>query len=251
MRKWSVIIPTLWRSDRISKLINDLDATSRINEIILIDNAPEQAPKTISSPKLKIISKGENIFVNPAWNWGIQEAVNEYVVLCNDDIAFDMKIFEELEGAGLSDAAIGCHYENFIMEQKPHGQMFLHDGHCIGKGWGCLIFIKKSNYIPIPSELKIWCGDDWIVHTHNRIYSVMWPIQTEMSTSSSLPTLNALAQKDKEIFKKSITKRMARRITLLSTEQYGKFNRMIELHYLIKRLGFAFIRRISIVWKRN
>jgi hypothetical protein len=29
-------------------------------------------------------------------------------------------------------------------------------------GWGCFIFIKKSKYITIPEELKIWYGDRYL-----------------------------------------------------------------------------------------
>ena len=33
-----------------------------------------------------------------------------------------------------------------------------------------LMFVKKSNWKPIPEELKIWYGDNWIANTNGRAF---------------------------------------------------------------------------------
>jgi hypothetical protein len=241
MKKWSVIVPTLWKSPRTTTLIADLINTSYVLEVVVIDNAPLHAAKLPSHPKLKIHSAGENIFVNPAWNWGVEMAQSEHIVLCNDDISFDMELFSHLEETNLENSVIGCHPSNFQITERSLRHFKLIRGHHIGSGWGCLLFFKKSNFSPIPNELKIWCGDDWLVLKNRIVYSAIWPIQTEMSTTSSQPKLNAIAKSDKELFNGMITKRMARRIYAMHGANYGKFNRLIEFYDSLKML----LRRFS------
>ena len=76
MEKYSIIIPTLWKSNRTDKLLKDLEECEYVDEIIVIDNSSiYETDRTIG--KIRMISKGENIYVNPAWNLGIKIAKNE------------------------------------------------------------------------------------------------------------------------------------------------------------------------------
>ena len=93
MGKYSIIIPTLWKSNRTKKLLADLQECEYVDEIILIDNTLTTV-SDITEGKLRIVSFGENIYVNPAWNWGIHNAKNALVELINDDINFNHNIFE-------------------------------------------------------------------------------------------------------------------------------------------------------------
>jgi hypothetical protein len=54
--KFSVIIPTMWCSDLIFKLLDVLNDNDMVGEIILIDNDKSKRPSQINSTKkLKII----------------------------------------------------------------------------------------------------------------------------------------------------------------------------------------------------
>ena len=79
--KYSIVIPTLWKSNRTKKLIKDLNDCQYVDEIIIIDNTGTEERDTLPTiyPKLRMVSKGENIYVNPAWNWGIELAKNDLV----------------------------------------------------------------------------------------------------------------------------------------------------------------------------
>lgn len=92
MDKYTVVIPTLWKSNRTEQLIRDLNECEFVDEIIIIDNTNiDEWDRTYR--KIRTVSKGENIYVNPAWNWGIELAKNECIALINDDINFDPNIF--------------------------------------------------------------------------------------------------------------------------------------------------------------
>jgi len=92
MDKYTVVIPTLWKSDRTKKLLSDLNECEYVDEIIVINN---QLTDVLDAKveKVRHISFGKNIYVNPAWNKGIELAKNECIALCNDDINFDPNIF--------------------------------------------------------------------------------------------------------------------------------------------------------------
>ena len=76
MDKYTVIIPTLWKSDRTKQLLSDLNACEYVDEIIVINN---QLTDVLDAKveKVRHISFGKNIYVNPAWNKGIELAKNE------------------------------------------------------------------------------------------------------------------------------------------------------------------------------
>jgi glycosyltransferase involved in cell wall biosynthesis len=103
MNKFSVIIPTLWKSNRIHQLLKDLISSEFVDEIILIDNAGKYFEYYEALDKVKLIQVKENIYVSPAWNLGVEIAKNEHIAICNDDINFNPNIFKlflvnEVEG---------------------------------------------------------------------------------------------------------------------------------------------------------
>ena len=83
---FSVVIPTLWKSDKIFKLLDDLENCPLINDIVLINNTPEFAPDIEKYNKINLYTPKENLYVNPSWNLGVGLAKNELVCLINDDV---------------------------------------------------------------------------------------------------------------------------------------------------------------------
>lgn len=84
---FSVVIPTLQRSDDLHAVVELCAAHPLVAEVLVINNAP--APLTFGSGKVRVLDQSENIFVNPAWNLGAREATGEYLAIINDDILFD------------------------------------------------------------------------------------------------------------------------------------------------------------------
>jgi hypothetical protein len=67
---FTAIIPTMWKSPRITQLITDLCASEHIGDVIVIDNNTNQSRFIPESSKISVHLMFENIYVNPSWNYG-------------------------------------------------------------------------------------------------------------------------------------------------------------------------------------
>ena len=152
MEKYSVIIPTLWMSRKLEAMMPlyyDL-----ADEIIIIDNNPKK--RFINDKRIKYLTKGHNIFVNPAWNWGAAEARNDLIIIANDDVIIPrlqelMTVFAESN----YDIA-GSDIHRCILDNKVD----INPAFQLTWGWGCFMLMRKSAYCHIPEEFKIWFGDN-------------------------------------------------------------------------------------------
>ncbi len=106
MEKYSVVIPTLWKSNRIGKLLFDLIKCEFVDEIILIDNAGKFFENFEALDKVKLVQVEENMYVNPSWNLGVMVAKNDSIALVNDDINFNPNIFGVITKEILSEYGI-------------------------------------------------------------------------------------------------------------------------------------------------
>jgi hypothetical protein len=199
MNKYTVIIPTLWKSNRTEQLIRDLNECEFVDEIIIIDNTnTDEWDRTYR--KIRTVSKGENIYVNPAWNWGIELAKNECIALCNDDINFDPNIFGVItKDILLEFGIIGQSEFNYKGKNSDEPILEKWNGKVRDWGWGCLIMFDKKNWIEIPDDIKIWYGDDYIFKCNLAQKSTLknFNIETEMSTTSDEHIWNERKEQDK------------------------------------------------------
>lgn len=205
MVKYSIVIPTLWKSDRTKKLINDLRKCEYVDEIIVIDNSSPDGMNLFYEPKMRLISEGENIYVNPAWNLGVEISKNECIALVNDDINFDTNIFGVLDENVLNQFGIvgmgEGNYKDEIDESKgPYLDVWkpgVNDW-----GWGCMILFNKKNWIDIPNDIKIWYGDNFIkdVNPSPKACLRNFKVDTEMSTTSDEKEWDEIKKKDYEYF---------------------------------------------------
>ena len=205
MNKFSVIIPTLWKSNRIHKLLFDLIKCQYVDEIILIDNAGKYFEYYEALDKVKLVQVEENIYVNPAWNLGIKIAKNDLVALISDDINFDTTIFgvideNILETFGIIGMGEGNYKEQIDDSKGPYLDVWqpgVNDW-----GWGCMILLNKKNWIDIPDDIKIWYGDNIIkdVNPSPKACLRNFKVETEMSTTSDEPEWNEIKKKDYENF---------------------------------------------------
>lgn len=196
--KFSIIIPTLWKSGRIYKLIDELDACPEVDEIILIDNAGEY-DQQITKPynKIHVVSVPRNIFVNPAWNLGVKMAKNSNIGILNDDINFNTAHVFDFVAQHIDKGIIGQCCSNYdpIDRGLP---MEIEKIKSRPSGWGCMLFIKKENYLPIPEELLIACGDDYLFERVKGGAYIMknLRVDTRISTTSILPQFFKIQEED-------------------------------------------------------
>jgi hypothetical protein len=210
MNKYSIVMPTLWKSNRTKKLIKDLNDCQYVDEIIIIDNTGTEERDILPTiyPKLRMISKGENIYVNPAWNWGIELAKNDLIALVNDDINFNSDIFGQLTKEVFSEfGIIGQSEQNYKGNNTDEPIIEKWTGSVRDWGWGCLIMFDKKDWIDIPDDIKIWYGDDYIFKCNPVIKSKIknFNIETEMSTTSDEEVWNGVKEQDKINFINHIT----------------------------------------------
>jgi glycosyltransferase involved in cell wall biosynthesis len=205
MVKYSIIIPTLWKSNRIHKLLSALIKCQYVDEIILIDNAGKFFEYYEALDKVKLVQVEENIYVNPAWNLGIKIAKNDLIALCNDDINFDPNIFGVIDENILTYVGIigmgEGNYKDEINKEKG-SYIDIWEPGVNDWGWGCLIMLKKSHWLPIPNEIKIWYGDNIIKDVNSVSKGVLrnFKVETEMSTTSDETEWDEVKKKDYENF---------------------------------------------------
>jgi hypothetical protein len=197
--KFSVVIPTLWKSDRTKKLLSDLNECEYVDEIIVIDNEYDGYQDT-KVEKIRFVSLGGNIYVNPAWNKGIELSKNECIALINDDINFNPNIFEVISEDILNQfGIIGMgegNYKSVNIEGDPILEVWqpgVNDW-----GWGCFIMLNKKDWIDIPDNIKIWYGDNFIKDVNPSPKSVLrnFRVDTEMSTTSDEKEWDEIKKED-------------------------------------------------------
>lgn len=199
--KFSIIVPTMWIPTNFIIAIEEYLKSPLVGEIIIIDNNPKLRVILPEDNRIKIFTKGYNIFVNPAWNWGVNNTNNENLLILNDDL-YIKNIDDILKILSVSTFDfVGLDYKNInsnkgvILTQKK-GDMT--------NGFGCFLFIKKSKYILIPEDIKIWYGDRILFNLIPNKGEISFDgIQIELSkTIKSSNHFIDIINKDKENFKK-------------------------------------------------
>ena len=202
--KFSVIIPTMWCSDLIFKLLDSLNDSPFVGEIILIDNDKSKRPPQITSTsKLRIIEQEENIFVNPAWNLGVELSNYPNICISNDDLVWNVQllplIFQNIHLGIIGQATSNYYDECGEIKIEPITER--------NWGWGCCFFIEKLKWISIPTQFKIACGDDWLISKIPAYQIIGTPIETEphpwsVSRTASKNEFVEMSFRDLEAFAK-------------------------------------------------
>ena len=193
---FTAIIPTLWKSKRIVKLLQDLNDCPYVGEIILIDNDPRNNSLPTSFEKIQVVTSGENMYVNAAWNYGASVAKFDNLLICNDDVNFDpsfLSIFKFQQGI------VGMAGENYSRKETATD---LHTKAMTSRpyGWGCIMLIAKANYVPIPDDLLIANGDDWLAKHATPYVLHGLKIDSEISTTSGLPEFGMIQLNDNKVY---------------------------------------------------
>ena len=171
---YSIIIPTMWGGTEIEAMLPLLEKHSLVGEILLINNSIARTPnwyKLGKWIKIKQYNPPDNIGVNPAWNLGVRESKNDKICLLSDDVEFPVDVLEFLYDKLSSEQ--GCvgplktninvsasvpykldQFNKLVPAMRMRGQ------------YGCMMFLNKENWVPIPEEFKIFYGDNWIFMNH-------------------------------------------------------------------------------------
>lgn len=184
MSEFSVIIPTLQRAKELHELVEMCAAHPRVLEVLVINNAPE--PLAWESPKVRVLQQEENVYVNPAWNLGAREARGKYLAIVNDDVLFDGDLLDQaarlLNRPWVGMVGIDVHYRG-RRKVRPAGPAHT------SLGYGVFMAMRSKDYVPIPGDMLIWGGDDFLFWTQRRPPVVLMGVRldTDMSTTSASP----------------------------------------------------------------
>lgn len=212
---FSVVIPTMWSIPYYtSALVENYVKSELIAEVIIIDNNHEMYVHNdiYNHEKVHLKVMDQNIFVNPAWNLGVEMSKCNKVIISNDDIV--IKPDEMLEFL-INDTTWDCIGIDTISYTERSSRFELNQLHrnntsnnliSIPYGYGCLMIIDKSNWTPIPDNIKIYFGDNWITNTYKNVSSIKTKdkIKTKMSSTSSNPMFKTIKDTDKINFLKQI-----------------------------------------------
>jgi len=173
--KFSLVVPTMWRYPPFISFLYALVDIDAIGEIIIINNMMESRPNDaiLHNPKIKIHDFHLNIFVNPAWNYGVGVSNYENICIMNDDIEFDLGIFDFLSTRLFSGGLIVYAQSHSGFRPDCHGQLSLekiHDDSSINE-IGTLMFMKRKDWTNIPAGLDFFHGDTWIWRTMQAKYN--------------------------------------------------------------------------------
>jgi GT2 family glycosyltransferase len=165
----------MWKdSKRLSNVIEDYKRANIPNaEFILIDNSHG----CYLEPELTILIPKENLFVNKSWNIGVELAKNNIVCLLNDDIEINFQtIKNNLDAINNLDFGIIGFDANKNLGTDFNTNVdvfeFKEADFRTTLGFGCMMFVRKENYIKIDERLRIFFGDDllywWNRDKHGR-----------------------------------------------------------------------------------
>jgi hypothetical protein len=224
-KKFTVVVPTMWRYPPFINFLRDLTDFDMVDDIIIHNNDFTKTPKStvFNHPKITLINHRENIFVNPAFNHGVKHAKNDNVCLLNDDIIFDFKVFYHVarvlnEHSGVIGICPGL--EQFKQPPFTSGSINIvpwkTGDHTFG--FGCLMFVNKGWWIPIPDEFLIYYGDNWIFDT-----CLIRKRQNYLITDSLFHTPYASTTKDLEV-----ANEMMKKETAVYRQRIEDFHRWVQ-----------------------
>jgi hypothetical protein len=193
---FSVILPTLQQSSLLIPLMRLYCKSQVVREVIVINNSRDII--NFEHCKLRVLQPRKNIFVNPAWNLGVSNAKSSCIVISNDDVLFDVRILPAIltflrRPTGIVGPDRSCFVEVAGFD-TPGPQDSIPEPSLVPVSYrpyayGTLMFMRRRNYTPIPEDLKIWCGDDWLFRhqrgTNYRLTGI--EIASKMGSTSRLP----------------------------------------------------------------
>lgn len=188
----------MWKSDKTKKLIENLEKSDRVAEIIIIDNDYKNKNIDLDDfSKIVYLKMNENIYVNPAWNLGVSKSNFDVIGILNDDLLFDIGFIKNL--IVNSDSLIGLS-ENCYKENQDN--IFrIEETNIRNWGFGCILFFNKKDYMVIPEDLKIWYGDDFLFKNFRYRYKIEGIfVETKMSSTSDLEEFNDIKRNDTDLY---------------------------------------------------
>lgn len=207
----------MWKFPPFVEFLKDLLDFPLVQEVLLINNDIANTPKhaPLQHAKLRVAAPPHNIGVNPAWNLGVVHSSSPNICIANDDIIFDFKLFQKVlpflqptNGA----VCLSPGEEQFQQIPFTNGNIDIAPWPYPTSqtnsrfGFGSLFFIHKQSWVPIPDELVIYYGDDWLLDTQiansrmNFVINNCMNFTPRAATCSMFPEYNQVLTQEGPIY---------------------------------------------------
>jgi len=142
----------------------------------LIDNDFKNQPKFnfTDYDKILVCKMSNNVFVNPAWNYGVFKSKSPLICLLSDDVYISEQIINYICSLDFTKIDIVGSYSSDkdvleLQEIKVDKSINIGSYHY---GFGCAMFMRRTSYTQIPHLYKIWYGDDYLVHNSKNAFKI-------------------------------------------------------------------------------
>lgn len=111
---------------------------------------------------LNVVYNSVNAPLNHVWNWFYRNTTNKYLAFLNNDIEICDNFVSDAEKIFLMEKSCGIivHPTNNPIYTKRNELSYVIDKNHFLQGWDFVI--RRELYEPIPNELFIWGGDDYL-----------------------------------------------------------------------------------------
>ena len=202
----SVIIPTMWVPKTALDMIKLISKQNSVGEIIIIDNSVGLNINLSDIDKVIHIKENKNTYVNPSWNKGVKLAKYDKILLVNDDVITDWSLLNKIEPHITENIGIiGPAGECWDLNKTNHnGDIQFSEIQCRVACYGCVMFFHKNSYVPIPDEIKIHYGDDWILTKSKKpnLQFFNWVLGGDSEQTSGKNEFNEIKNQDRENYYK-------------------------------------------------
>lgn len=202
--RFAVVIPTLQRSPLLAALLDAVCADPLVHEVVVVNNAP--ADLHPNDARVRVISPGRNLLVNRSWNLGVQESSAPLLWIANDDIVLPDGLLAAVaqrlrQGAGIvgpSPISVGP----LAATGRRVGRIRFAPIAFRRPGFGTAMFLRRENWHPIPADLQLWCGDDYLFSRQRELNYEFSGVSlgTMMALTSRAPEFTAIKQQDLATF---------------------------------------------------
>ena len=197
---FSVIIPTLQRSPDLARVVALCAGHPMVGEVLVVNNASE--PLDFGDAKVRVLQQERNIFVNPAWNLGAREARMPWLAIINDDVLFADEALDEAARILRRGwfAMVGPDPSCFAGQGEFARAVSHRPATSLRLTFGTFMCLRASDYVPIPDDLLIWGGDDWLFWQQRRPNAILvhTRFSTDGSTTAGSPEFQRLRQLEHE-----------------------------------------------------
>ena len=211
-------IPVLYGPKHCREAIESVIDNENVT-VLVIDNGsgPDMIDMLSSFPvskykgKLVIIRNPENVYVNPAWNQILEyflDRDDEYdeLLIMNSDLVMCKDWYEVLKKhltlfpQNIPIPHITTNKNELGIVNKSQEVTHVFEG--TPGVFICLNQVHASLIYPIPREIKVWFGDNWIYETLRKWYSTvilsnLVAYHSGSQTVSRVPGISELIEQDK------------------------------------------------------